>query len=87
MGVLGGLRGLFSRHPFFSEDDCHPTLNLSSFTNNGWSLRLLEKTWQKFFFFSNKFMSSCVICLVIAKDIFLLQSYCSAIAKVHNFRC
>ena len=32
---------------FFSEDDCHPTLH--SFTNNGWSLRLLEKTWQRLF--------------------------------------
>ena len=33
-----------SRKPFafFSEDDCHPTLH--SFTNNGWPLRLLEKT-------------------------------------------
>ena len=36
-----------SRKPFafFSEDDCHPTLH--SFTNNGWQLRLLEKTWQQ----------------------------------------
>ena len=34
---------------FFSEDDCHPTLKLYSFTNNGWSLRLLEKTWQQLF--------------------------------------
>ena len=35
---------------FFSEDDCHPTLTgLYSFTNNGWSLRLLEKTWQQLF--------------------------------------
>ena len=30
-------------------------------------------------------MSSCVICLVIAREIFLLQSDCSAITKVHNF--
>ena len=30
-------------------------------------------------------MSSCVICLVIARDIFLLQSDCQAITKVHNF--
>ena len=34
---------------FFSEDDCHPTLNLYSFLNNGWLLRLLEKTWQQLF--------------------------------------
>ena len=34
---------------------------------------------------SNKFRSSCVICLVIAREIFLLQSDCSAITKVYNF--
>ena len=34
---------------------------------------------------SKKFMSSCVICLVIEREIFLLQSDCSAIIKVHNF--
>ena len=34
---------------FFSEDDCHPTLTLHLFTNNGWSLRLLEKIWQHLF--------------------------------------
>ena len=34
-------------------------------------------------FVSNKFMSSCVICLVIAREIFLLQSDCSATTKVH----
>ena len=46
---------------FFSEDDCHPTLTLYSFTNNGWSLRLLEKTWQQLFliFVSNKFVFLC----------------------------
>ena len=36
-------------------------------------------------FVSNKFMSSCVICLVIAQEIFLLHSDCSVITKVHNF--
>ena len=38
-------------------------------------------------FVSNKFMSpwQCVICLVIAREIFLLQSDCSAITKVYNF--
>ena len=36
-------------------------------------------------FVSNKFMSSCVICLVIAREIFLLQSDCSTITKMHNF--
>ena len=30
-------------------------------------------------------MSSCVICLVIAQEIFLLHSDCSVITKVHNF--
>ena len=30
-------------------------------------------------------MSSCVICLVIAREISLLQSDCSAIIKVYNF--
>ena len=39
-------------------------------------------------FVSNKFMSSCAICLVSAREIFLLQSDCSAITKAHNFfRC
>ena len=38
----------FRKH-VFSEDDCHPSLNLHSFTNIGWSLRLLEKTWQQLF--------------------------------------
>ena len=32
---------------FFSEEMCHPTLNLYSFTNNGWSLQLLENAWQQ----------------------------------------
>ena len=36
-------------------------------------------------FVSNRFMSSCVICLVIARQIFLRQSDCSAITKVHKF--
>ena len=35
-------------------------------------------------FVSNKFMSSCVICVVIARVIFLLQSDCPEITKVHN---
>ena len=64
----------------FIKDDCHSTLH--SFSNNGWSLRLLEKTWHQLFLW---FMSSCsVICLVIARVIFLLQSDCSGITKVHN---
>ena len=61
-----------SRKYIFSEDDCHPSLNLHSFTNIGSSLRLLEKTWKAVVFVSNKFMSSCEICLVIAREIFLL---------------
>ena len=56
-----------SRKHVFSEDDCHPSLNLYSFTNIGWSLRLLEETGlAAVVFVSNKFMSSCVICVVIA---------------------
>ena len=35
-------------------------------------------------FVSNKFMSSCVICVIIGREIFLLQSDCPAITKVHN---
>ena len=35
-------------------------------------------------FVSNKFMSSCVICVVIAREIFLLQSACPQITKVYN---
>ena len=60
-----------SRKHVFSEDDCHPSLNLHSFTNIGWSLRLFE-TWKAVVFVSNKFLSSCVICLAIAREIFLL---------------
>ena len=30
-------------------------------------------------------LMSCVICLVIAREIFLVQSDCSAITEVHNF--
>ena len=33
---------------------------------------------------SNKFLSSCVICVVIAREIFLLQSDCPEITKVHS---
>ena len=38
-------------------------------------------------FVSNKylFMSSRVICHVIAREVFLLHSDCLAITKVHNF--
>ena len=32
-----------------------------------------------------KLMSSCVICLVIAREIFLPQPDCSVITKVHDF--
>ena len=35
-------------------------------------------------FVSNKFISFCVIFLVIAREIFLLQSDCSAITEVHE---
>ena len=48
-----------SRNHVLSEDDCHPSLNLHSFTNIGWSLRLLEKTWKAFVFVSNK------LCLLV----------------------
>ena len=81
---------------FNSEDDCHPSLSLYSFTNNGrsltctaWSLRLLERIMELLFLLliNNKFklMSSCVICLVIAREIFLPQADCSVITKVHDF--
>ena len=48
-----------SRKLVFSDDNCHPSLY--SFKNNGWSLRLLEKTWQQLFliFVSNKFVFLC----------------------------
>ena len=36
-------------------------------------------------FVSNKFMSSCVFCLVIAREFCLFQSDCSAITKEHIF--
>ena len=74
-----------SRKHVFNEDDCHPSLNLHSFANNGWSLRFLENTWKAVVFVSNKFVSSCVICLVIAREIFPFLSDCSAITKVHKF--
>ena len=61
-----------SRKHVFSEDDRRPSLNFHSFTNIGWSLQLLEKTWKAVVFVSKKFMSSCVICLVVAGEIFLL---------------
>ena len=54
----------------------------------GRSIRLLEGTVQLFsFFVTNKFklLSSCVICLVIAREIFLPQPDCSVITKVHDF--
>ena len=74
-----------SRKHVLSEDNCHPSLNLHSFTNIGWSLGILEKTWKAVVFVSNKFMSSCVICLFIAREIFPFFSDCSAITKVHKF--
>ena len=77
---------------FNSEDDCHPinfiTNNGRSLTCTAWSLRLLEGTMQLFsVFVTNKFklMFSCVICLVIAREIFLPQADCSVITKVHDF--
>ena len=48
-----------SRKHVLSDDDCHPSLNLHSFTNNGWSLRLLEKTRKVVVFVSNK------LCLLV----------------------
>ena len=72
-----------SRKHVFSEDDCHPSLNSYSFTNISWSLRLLEKTWQQLFLWVIN-LSSRVICVVIAREIFLLKSDCPEINKVHN---
>ena len=60
-------------------------LYFHSFTNNGWSLWLFENTWPQWFLWVIYLMSSCVICLVIAGEIFLLLSDCSVITKVHNF--
>ena len=51
------LLGEIQKTCFFSEDDRHPTLYL--FTNNGWSLRLLEKTWQLSFFCEKSLPESC----------------------------
>ena len=48
------LLGEIQKTCFFSEDDCHPTLTLYSFTNNGWSLQLLGKTWQQLFLRSKR---------------------------------
>ena len=46
--LLGEIQKI-KKNMFFSEDDCHPTFTLYLFMNNGWSLRLLEKTWQQLF--------------------------------------
>ena len=54
----------------FSEDDCHPTLY--SFTNmagHGW------EHMAAVVFVSNKFVSSCVICLVSALEKFKLNEH------------
>ena len=69
-----------SRKHVFSKDDCHPSLNSYSFTNISWSLRLLEKTWQQLFLWVIN-LSSRVICVVIAREIFLLKSDCPEITK------
>ena len=68
---------------FFSEDNdiVILLLTLYSFTNNGWSLQLLEEDLAAVIFVSNTFMSSCVI----AREIFLFQSNCSSITKVYHF--
>ena len=73
----------FRKH-VFSEDDCHPSLNLHSFTNIGWSLQLLEKTWQQLFLWVINLCLLVYICVVIAREIFLLQSDCTEITIVHN---
>ena len=67
---------------FCEDDDCHPTLTLNSFTNNGWSLRLLEKTWQQLFLWV---VNLCLLCIAVAREIFLLQSDCSAITWISVF--
>ena len=73
----------FRKH-VFREDDFHPSLNLHSFTNIGWSLQLLEKTWQQLFLWVINLCLLVYICVVIAREIFLLQSDCPEITKVHN---
>ena len=49
---------------------------------------VITATWEDLpavVFMSKKItMSSCVICLVIARESFLIKSDCSAITKVHN---
>ena len=45
--------------PFPPSPSRDPSLNLHSFMNNGWSLRLLEKTWKVVVFVSNK------LCLLV----------------------
>ena len=78
------LLGEIQKNCHFREDDCHFTLY--SFTNNDWSLRLLEKTWQQLFLWViNLCLGSYIICPVFASEIFLLQSDFSAITEVHNF--
>ena len=57
---------------------------LSSFTFIYELWLVITASWEHLaavVFMSNKFMSSCVICLVIAKEIFLFQWDCSAITK------
>ena len=70
---------------FFSEDDCHPTFKLI-FVYEQWLVITAScEGLAVVAFVSYKFMSSCVICLVIAREVFLLQSDCSAITNVHKF--
>ena len=69
---------------FFSEDEGHPTCLI--FIYEQWLV--ITASWEDLaavVFVSNKFMSSYVICLVIAREFFRLRSDCSAITKVHNF--
>ena len=71
-----------SRKHVFSEDDCHPALNYSLFIYEHWLV--ITASWEDLaavVFVSNKFMPSFVICVVIAREIFLLQSDCPEITK------
>ena len=71
-----------SRKHVFSEEDCHPSLNYSLFIYEHWLV--ITASWEDFaavVFVSNKSMSSFVICVVIAREIFLLQSDCREITK------
>ena len=69
------LLGEIQKTLFFSEDDCSRSYFI--FTYEQWLV--ITASWEDLaavVFVSNRLMSSCVICLVIARESFLLQSDC-----------